>query len=129
MRFPPGRLLAASFQSDQKKKLSKKRISNNECRISKEGILSILFKDRAKRFLPSTFDSAESFDPESFDPELTTEGLVAGCGSIFDILRFAFCQLEHFVGWVEPVLDYVGFRFTLPNLHVANSIVQRETQQ
>jgi len=31
-------------------------------------------KDRAKRFHPSTFDTAE---------------LVAGCGSIFDILRFA----------------------------------------
>jgi hypothetical protein len=32
---------------------------------------------------PSIFDSAESFDPEFFNPELTTEGLVAGCGSLF----------------------------------------------
>ena len=43
--------------------------------------------------LPSTFDpvsfDSESFGSESFDSELTTEGLVAGCGSIFDILRFA----------------------------------------
>jgi hypothetical protein len=29
------------------------------------------------------FDSAESFDPESLDSELTTEGLAAGCGSLF----------------------------------------------
>jgi hypothetical protein len=35
----------------------------------------------------------------------------------------------HFVGWVEPILGYVGFRFTLPNLQFANSIVQSETQQ
>ena len=32
----------------------------------------------------SIFDTAESFDPESLDPELTTEGLVAGCGSLFN---------------------------------------------
>ena len=37
-----------------------------------------------ERIYPSKFDSAEPFDPE-----LTAEGLVAGCGSIFDILRFA----------------------------------------
>jgi hypothetical protein len=47
-----------------------------------------------ERSYPSKFDSAaidrlrprarrgESFDPESFDPELTTEGLVADCGSL-----------------------------------------------
>ena len=34
----------------------------------------------------------------------------------------------HFVGWVEPTLGYVGFRFTLPNLHIVNSFVQSETQ-
>ena len=73
------------------------RISNAECRISKEGILpiesspreppfeglrvyrqdrsiSIYSKARAQRFQPASFDTAE---------------LVAGCGSIFDILRFA----------------------------------------
>ena len=31
------------------------RMPNVECRMSKEGILSILFKDRAQRFHPSTF--------------------------------------------------------------------------
>ena len=31
----------------------------------------------------SKFDSAESFDPEFFNSELTTEGLIAGCGSVF----------------------------------------------
>ena len=36
----------------------------------------------AKRIYPSKFDSAESFDPESFNPELTAEGLVAGCGPL-----------------------------------------------
>jgi hypothetical protein len=36
--------------------------------------------DRRNGFNPSKFDTAESFDPELFDPELTTEGLVAGCG-------------------------------------------------
>jgi len=43
-------------------------MSNTECRMSKEGILSIFIdsKDRAQRFQPSLF-----------------------CGSIFDILRFA----------------------------------------
>ena len=35
----------------------------------------------------------------------------------------------HFVGWVEPISVYVGFRFTLPNLHFVCSIVQCETQQ
>ena len=49
-------------------------------------ILSIFIEsiDRAQRFHPSVLDSAESFDPESFKPELTTEGPVAGCGSLFD---------------------------------------------
>jgi hypothetical protein len=32
-----------------------------------------------ERIYPSKFDSAESFDSK-----LTTEGLVAGCGSVFD---------------------------------------------
>jgi len=31
---------------------------------------------------PPEFDSAESFDPEFFNQELTTEGLVAGCRSL-----------------------------------------------
>ncbi len=35
----------------------------------------------------------------------------------------------HFVGWVEPISGYVGFRFTQPNLHFVNSIVLCETQQ
>jgi hypothetical protein len=49
-------------------------------------ILSIFIesKDRAQRFHPSVLDSAESFVPESFKPELTTEGPVAGCGLLFD---------------------------------------------
>ena len=34
-----------------------------------------------------------------------------------------------FVGWVEPISGYVGFRFTQPNLHFVTSIVQCETQQ
>ena len=34
-----------------------------------------------------------------------------------------------FVGWVEPILGYVGFRFTQSNLHFVSSIVQCETQQ
>jgi hypothetical protein len=34
-----------------------------------------------------------------------------------------------FVGWVEPISGYVGFRFTQPNLHFVSSIVQCETQQ
>jgi hypothetical protein len=33
------------------------------------------------------------------------------------------------VGWVELISDYVGFRFTQPNLHFVSSIVQCETQQ
>jgi len=35
----------------------------------------------------------------------------------------------HFVGWVDPISGYVGFRFTQSNLHVVSSIVQCETQQ
>ncbi|KGM43583.1 hypothetical protein JY97_06330 [Alkalispirochaeta odontotermitis] len=35
----------------------------------------------------------------------------------------------HFVGWVEPTSGNVGFRFTQPNLPVAGTIVQCETQQ
>ena len=34
-----------------------------------------------------------------------------------------------FVGWVEPISGYVGFRFTQPNLHFVTSTVQCETQQ
>jgi len=41
-----------------------------------------LKKDLAKRKQPSEFDSTESFDPEFFNQELTTEGLAAGCGSL-----------------------------------------------
>ena len=33
------------------------------------------------------------------------------------------------VGWVEPSSDFVGFRYTLPNLHLASSIAKCETQQ
>ena len=35
----------------------------------------------------------------------------------------------HFVGWVEPTPDFVGFRFTQPNLHIAGVIAKGETQQ
>jgi hypothetical protein len=35
-----------------------------------------------ERIYPSKFDSAQPFDPESFGPEITAEGLVAGCGSL-----------------------------------------------
>jgi hypothetical protein len=35
----------------------------------------------------------------------------------------------HFVGWVEPTPDFVGFHCTQPNLHFAGDILQRETQQ
>ena len=45
-------------------------------------------KGRAQQGHPLKFDSAESFDPESFDLELTTEGLVAGCGSLFGQEKF-----------------------------------------
>jgi hypothetical protein len=34
-----------------------------------------------------------------------------------------------FVGWVEPISGYVGFRFTQPNLQFVSSIVQCKTQQ
>ena len=71
---------------------SRKKLMNVEHRTSNvEWMHSVCFKkDFAKRSHPSTFDirysifdSAESFDPESFSPVLTTEGLVAGCGSLF----------------------------------------------
>jgi hypothetical protein len=35
----------------------------------------------------------------------------------------------HFVGWVEPTPDFVGFRCTQPNLHFTCSNAQCETQQ
>jgi len=35
----------------------------------------------------------------------------------------------HFVGWVEPISGYVGFRFTQPNLHFVSTIMLCETQQ
>ena len=35
----------------------------------------------------------------------------------------------HFVGWVEPTPDIVGFRCTQPNLHFAGGIAKCETQQ
>jgi hypothetical protein len=35
----------------------------------------------------------------------------------------------NFVGWVEPAPSFVGFRCTLPNLHVAGVIAKYETQQ
>ena len=35
-----------------------------------------------ERIYPSKFDSVESFDPEFINQELTTEGLVTGCGSL-----------------------------------------------
>jgi hypothetical protein len=35
----------------------------------------------------------------------------------------------HFVGWVEPAPDFVGFRCTQPNLHFADGIAKCETQQ
>jgi hypothetical protein len=35
----------------------------------------------------------------------------------------------HFVGWVEPSPDFVGFRYTQPNLHFAGIILKGETQQ
>ena len=55
----------------QEKETLKKRISNNECRMSNiEVRYSVYFiKDRAQRFYPSKF-----------------------CGSTFDILRFAVFQ-------------------------------------
>jgi len=36
-----------------------------------------------ERIYPSEFDSAEPFDLEPFNPGLTAEELVAGCGSVF----------------------------------------------
>ena len=36
----------------------------------------------AKRNRPSEYDSAESIEPESFNPKLTIEELVAGCDSL-----------------------------------------------
>ena len=35
----------------------------------------------------------------------------------------------HFVGWVEPISGYFGFRFSQPNLHFVSAIVQCETQK
>jgi hypothetical protein len=35
----------------------------------------------------------------------------------------------HFVGWIEPTPGFVGFRCTQPNLHFADDIFKRETQQ
>ena len=35
----------------------------------------------------------------------------------------------HFVGWVEPTQDFVGFRCTQPNLHFAGFIANCGTQQ
>jgi hypothetical protein len=39
------------------------------------------------------------------------------------------CDTLHFVGWVEPVQSFVGFRCTQPNLHFAGVIAKCETQQ
>ena len=36
---------------------------------------------------------------------------------------------SHFVGWVEPTPDFVGFRYTQPNLHFAVGILKFKTQQ
>ena len=55
------------------------RTSNVQHRIMNS---ANLIKDWAKRIYPSKFDSAESLGPESFNPELTTEGPVAGCDSL-----------------------------------------------
>jgi len=52
------------------------RISSNAYRIYNVELRNS--KDRWRIYLPSIFDSAWSFDPE-----LTTEGLVAGCAWIF----------------------------------------------
>jgi len=82
-----------SGQLDRKRNFNlsefiKKRISNVE------EIYSIYFIKRLSKPTPrigyeggeqihsSKFDSTESFDPEFFNYELTTEGLVAGCGSL-----------------------------------------------
>jgi hypothetical protein len=45
-------------------------------------------------FCGSVFDSAESFDPEFFSFMLTTEGLVAGCGSL--VLKFEKAQRHQY---------------------------------
>ena len=75
-------------------------MTNDEYRMTKECILSILIKAEQRETILqhsavqySIFDSAEPFDPESFDLELTTErltaeGLVAGCGSLFTRCSF-----------------------------------------
>ena len=75
---------------------------NIEFRMSKEGILSIFIylKDRAQRFHPSKFDTAESFDSELTTEWLTTEGLVAGCGSLFCCSAVRFALVLQFV--VQP---------------------------
>ncbi len=85
---------------------------NVECRRKEFGRFYKI--DQAQRYHPSKFDSAESFDPESFDlgltteglttEGLTTEGLVAGCGSIFDILRFAFPRVLRSIDHVFSVI-------------------------
>ena len=54
MKFHTSAALAASVQSDRKETLEK-RISNTIERMTKEGILTILQKDRAQRFNPSKF--------------------------------------------------------------------------
>ncbi len=75
---------------------------NVECRRKEFGRFYKI--DQAQRYHPSKFDSAELFDPESFDPGVTTEGLVAGCGSIFDILRFAFPRVLRSIDHVFSVI-------------------------
>jgi hypothetical protein len=55
---------------------------NIECRRKAFYRSLLIKKDRAQRLYPSKFDSAESFDSELFEPELTIEEIVAGCGSL-----------------------------------------------
>ena len=52
------------------------------------------------------------------------------CETSFQKLELALSWATlHFVGWVEPTPDFVGFRCTQPNLHFAGVIANCETQQ
>ena len=50
-------------------------------------------------------------------------------GDNYLLEQILFWATLHFVGWVEPTPDFVGFRCTQPNLHFAGVITKCETQQ
>ena len=59
------------------------------------------------------------------------------CPFLYNLYETSFQKLElvltwvilHFVGWVEPIPGFFGFRCTQPNLHFVGAIANCETQQ